>query len=192
MYKIIGADQQEYGPITLEELRRWTNEGRVNGSTMISVGGGPFQPLAGIAELAGLLPLSPPPMPAHPEVPEDIQKRVSNPATFLLVAAGLSVLGEFREHCGKCVSNWHGFVRCDEESGVLSVPSRHRRSRCEFGRHCLAGRHLDRGVENEATPRLWMGHDGGDYCAPVRQPMLLSARFGGGDLVNRRLEQTGS
>ena len=93
MYKIIGADKQEYGPITLEELRRWMNEGRVNGLTLISVDGGPFQPLAGIAELAGLLPLSPPPMPANPEVSEDIQKTVSNPATFLLVAAALSLLG---------------------------------------------------------------------------------------------------
>ena len=57
MYKIIGADKQEYGPITREQLRLWINEGRANGATMISVDGGPFQPLAGIAELASLLPL---------------------------------------------------------------------------------------------------------------------------------------
>src|SRR5258708_2854639 len=33
MYKIIGADQQEYGPVSGDELRQWIGEGRVNGQT---------------------------------------------------------------------------------------------------------------------------------------------------------------
>ena len=93
MYKIIGTDKREYGPITLEQLRHWMTEGRVNGSTMISVDGGPFQPLAGIAELAGLLPSSPPLAISSPVVTQEIQRSVSNPATFLLVAAALGLLG---------------------------------------------------------------------------------------------------
>jgi hypothetical protein len=33
MYKIIGADQKEYGPITGEQIRFWITEGRVNAQT---------------------------------------------------------------------------------------------------------------------------------------------------------------
>ena len=35
MYKIIGADQKEYGPITAEQLRQWLAEGRVNLQTKV-------------------------------------------------------------------------------------------------------------------------------------------------------------
>jgi hypothetical protein len=33
MYRIIGADQKEYGPITAEQIRQWISEGRVNAQT---------------------------------------------------------------------------------------------------------------------------------------------------------------
>src|SRR5256884_2188133 len=33
MYKIIGADQKEYGPITADQVRQWMAEGRANGQT---------------------------------------------------------------------------------------------------------------------------------------------------------------
>ena len=32
MYKIIGADQKEYGPVSIEQLRLWITEGRVDGA----------------------------------------------------------------------------------------------------------------------------------------------------------------
>ena len=35
MYKIIGADQKEYGPVSAEQLRQWIAEGRVNGQTKV-------------------------------------------------------------------------------------------------------------------------------------------------------------
>jgi uncharacterized membrane protein len=35
MYKIIGADQKEYGPVSAEQLRQWIVEGRVNAQTMV-------------------------------------------------------------------------------------------------------------------------------------------------------------
>jgi prepilin-type processing-associated H-X9-DG protein len=37
MYKIIGADQKEYGPITGEQLRHWIADGRVNAETRVQV-----------------------------------------------------------------------------------------------------------------------------------------------------------
>lgn len=35
MYKIIGADGKEYGPVSAEQLRQWLNEGRVNQQTRV-------------------------------------------------------------------------------------------------------------------------------------------------------------
>jgi hypothetical protein len=39
MYKIIGADQKEYGPITAEQIRRWISERRVNAQTRACIDG---------------------------------------------------------------------------------------------------------------------------------------------------------
>lgn len=53
MYKIIGADGEEYGPISLEQLRLWHNEGRVNAQTRILViGDTNWKTLAELAEFS--------------------------------------------------------------------------------------------------------------------------------------------
>lgn len=39
MYKIIGADQKEYGPISAEQIRQWIAEGRVNAHTQTCLEG---------------------------------------------------------------------------------------------------------------------------------------------------------
>jgi TM2 domain-containing membrane protein YozV len=39
MYKIIGADGKQYGPITPEQLRQWIAEGRAKGETLIQLEG---------------------------------------------------------------------------------------------------------------------------------------------------------
>lgn len=69
MYKIVGADQKEYGPVSLEELRRWISEGRANGQTLAKVEDGPWKPLSSFpefADLAGAAPPSPLPSGAAP------------------------------------------------------------------------------------------------------------------------------
>ena len=40
MYKIIGADGKEYGPIAADALKKWIAEGRVNAQTKILPEGG--------------------------------------------------------------------------------------------------------------------------------------------------------
>ena len=35
MYKLIGVDQKEYGPVTADQIRKWLSEGRVNAQTRI-------------------------------------------------------------------------------------------------------------------------------------------------------------
>ena len=39
MYKIVGADGKEYGPVGLEQLRQWITQGRVNAQTRVQAAG---------------------------------------------------------------------------------------------------------------------------------------------------------
>lgn len=39
IYKIIGEDGKEYGPVTAEQIRQWTAEGRVENRTAVFVNG---------------------------------------------------------------------------------------------------------------------------------------------------------
>jgi hypothetical protein len=53
MYKIIGADQKEYGPVTGDQLRHWIAEGRVNTRTQVRAeGASEWQPLSAFPEFA--------------------------------------------------------------------------------------------------------------------------------------------
>jgi len=62
MYKIIGADGKEYGPITAEQLRQWMKEGRINPQTkVLPEGATEWKSLGEMPELAAAFPSSPPP-----------------------------------------------------------------------------------------------------------------------------------
>ena len=53
MYKIIGADGKEYGPVSAEQLRQWLNEGRVNQQTRVQVeGSAGWQAMGDVPEFA--------------------------------------------------------------------------------------------------------------------------------------------
>ena len=69
MYKIIGADGKEYGPVTTEQLRQWITEGRANAQTHVqSEGGTEWKPLGTLPEFAGVF-AAPQPGPARPSRP---------------------------------------------------------------------------------------------------------------------------
>jgi len=56
MYKIIGGDQKEYGPVTADEVRRWIAEGRLNGQSKVQPEASPeWHPLGGFPEFADAL-----------------------------------------------------------------------------------------------------------------------------------------
>jgi hypothetical protein len=64
MYKIIGADQKEYGPISADQVRVWIAEGRANANTQARLEGATtWQPLSAFPEFAMALGLSPAPTP---------------------------------------------------------------------------------------------------------------------------------
>lgn len=62
MYKIIGADGKEYGPVSLDQLRRWLSEGRANLETrVLPEGGTDWKKLGELSEFTG-----PAPQPIYP------------------------------------------------------------------------------------------------------------------------------
>lgn len=62
MYRIIGGDQKIYGPATVEQLRQWLSEGRLNAMSLVQAdGSAEWKPLGQVPELALAAP--PPPLP---------------------------------------------------------------------------------------------------------------------------------
>jgi uncharacterized membrane protein len=80
MYKIIGADQKEYGPVTGDQIRQWIAENRVNPQTQARAEGTQEWKLLSafpeFAELLGGSGTTPPPLFASPTmapfVPEEL------------------------------------------------------------------------------------------------------------------------
>ncbi len=66
MYKIIGADGQQYGPVTAEQLRLWIAEGRLNARSLIQAEGATeWKPLSACPEFVGDLKPPTPPLAAE-------------------------------------------------------------------------------------------------------------------------------
>jgi hypothetical protein len=98
MYKIIGADQKEYGPVSIDQLRQWLTEGRLNGETLVRAEGQQtWRPLSSLPEFAGLVP---PPQPALGAMPsygvpvsrEDGLRRLNAPGIALLIVGILGLV----------------------------------------------------------------------------------------------------
>jgi hypothetical protein len=94
MYKIIGADQKEYGPVSADQLRQWLTEGRVNGQTKVKAADAlEWKTMADLPEFAGLLPRSlPPPVRPVPITPLPPQAGTSQMAVWAMVLGILAVL----------------------------------------------------------------------------------------------------
>jgi len=61
MFKIIGADGREYGPVDAAQIRAWLQEGRVDARTIaLAEGGTEWKPLNSFPEFASA-PATPPP-----------------------------------------------------------------------------------------------------------------------------------
>jgi hypothetical protein len=75
MYKIIGADQKEYGPVSADQLRQWVVEGRVNGQTKVQAPAmTEWKAIADLPEFADIFPKTQapaltPPTPISPPPP---------------------------------------------------------------------------------------------------------------------------
>src|SRR5947209_8169190 len=97
MYKIIGGDQKEYGPVSAEEIRRWIAEGRTNSQTSVRAQETTeWKPLSALPEFAEALRAQavPPPL---------IHGPVSPAATAAWSQQILTRYSEIR--IGRCLAN---------------------------------------------------------------------------------------
>jgi hypothetical protein len=74
MYKIIGADQNEYGPVSADDIRCWVRDGRATAQTLAhGEGETDWRPLSSYPEFANLFTLPPrvtPPVSSPGAVPK--------------------------------------------------------------------------------------------------------------------------
>jgi TM2 domain-containing membrane protein YozV len=69
MYKFIGADGQQYGPVSAEQIRRWMSEGRVGAFTRMQTEGSPdWKACRDFPEFAP--DIQPPPLSSTPPPPQ--------------------------------------------------------------------------------------------------------------------------
>ena len=62
MYRIVGADGRQYGPISADQIRRWIAEGRANAQTQtLAEGATEWKPLGTIPEFANFFATQAPP-----------------------------------------------------------------------------------------------------------------------------------
>jgi prepilin-type processing-associated H-X9-DG protein len=71
MYKIIGTDQKEYGPVTSDQINQWIAQGRVNAQTRAQADGGEWKTLGDFPEFSATLghrvpPTTSPPLTGSP------------------------------------------------------------------------------------------------------------------------------
>src|ERR1051325_7769174 len=94
MYKIIGTDGKQYGPIGVDEIRRWLAQNRVNSQTLVQPEGATdWKPLSTFSELLGDQKNVPPTI--APPSSSVVASRASNK-----IAAGICgiLLGGFGVH----------------------------------------------------------------------------------------------
>lgn len=93
MYKVIGADGKQYGPITANQLRNWISQGRANAATQVRLEHeSDWRSLESFPEFAEAL-SQPPTLPTLPEAP------LAPPKTSGMAIASL-VLGVMGIACG--------------------------------------------------------------------------------------------
>jgi hypothetical protein len=95
MYKIIGADGKEYGPITTDQLRQWLAEGRLNMQSRVLVEGTTeWKTIGDLPEFAATAPAAPPLAPGVLPSGTASTGAVDGPAIGLIVVA---ILGFFAQ-----------------------------------------------------------------------------------------------
>jgi uncharacterized protein DUF4339 len=105
MYKIIGADGQQYGPVGADQLRRWIAENRINDRTLVQPEGAQdWKPLSSFPEFADAFAAKPPPPQSSP--PPPFSPPPPKPDAEALAAEILA--RDYRVEIGSCISrSWN-------------------------------------------------------------------------------------
>jgi len=93
MYKVIGVDGKEYGPVSLEQLKQWVSEGRLTTQTRVQQVGAPdWKAATQIPELAAL-PAARTGIPAGMPAPLPIRPAVGQQTSLATTSLVLGILG---------------------------------------------------------------------------------------------------
>jgi TM2 domain-containing membrane protein YozV len=95
MYRVIGINGQQYGPVPADQLRRWLTDNRVNAQTLVQPEGAQdWKPLSAIEEFAPDLKAAPPPplSPAGPQPPTAVDPAIGARASTKLPAGICGIL----------------------------------------------------------------------------------------------------
>ena len=96
MYRVLGADGKEYGPVNGEVLRRWITEGRANAQTKAKPdGSADWQTLASVPEFETAFdaaPGAPPPLPAMPTEAKTSGMAIASLVLGILGLCGITAL----------------------------------------------------------------------------------------------------
>ena len=103
MYRIIGADGREYGPIPADQVRQWIAEGRANALTRAQTEGSTeWKALCDIAEFSGIFTAANPPPAAPAPTPPSTPISTGDPVAD---AIGREILQrDYTLDIGACVS----------------------------------------------------------------------------------------
>ena len=96
MYRVLGADGKEYGPVNGEMLRQWITQGRANAQTKVKAeGDAEWQTLASVPEFQNtfaVAPGAPPALPATPTETKTSGMAIASLVLGILGFCGLTAL----------------------------------------------------------------------------------------------------
>lgn len=134
MYKIVGADGRQYGPVSVDQIRRWLAENRVRGDTLVQAeGSSEWKPLSSLPEFADDLKSAPPPAADTPPTiappPPPFAARASNKIPAGICGILLGSLGVHKFILGYSgagaimlvVTIVGGILTCGVASGVMHL-----------------------------------------------------------------------
>ena len=94
-YHFMGGDNKEYGPYSVDQIRRLMAENRLNANTNVRTTGGGWKPASTYPELGFASGPTSAPMPGQPQLalnnPHAAQQMVNGPAIFMMVLAIIGI-----------------------------------------------------------------------------------------------------
>ena len=93
-YYFIGGDNEEYGPYSVDQMKRLVGENRLNANSNVRIPKGDWKPASTYPELG--LQTGPAGVPVHGYQqkalnPQAVQKMANGPAIFMMVLSGISI-----------------------------------------------------------------------------------------------------
>src|SRR4051812_46723989 len=99
MYRIIGGDQKEYGPVSADEVRRWITERRLHATSLVKADGtADWKPLSVFPEFSSTLASMASPVPFPAAAPAALSRPPGNSMAttgLVLSCVGLICCGCF-------------------------------------------------------------------------------------------------